>query len=103
MNKQIKTYIGFSIKSNQIVIGQDRLKASKDKIELIIYCQTASENLVNLAKNQSIKHKCKCVMLDDSLENYTGKVGCKIIGLTNISLAEAIIKQLQNLGERDGK
>lgn len=103
MNKLIKTYIGFSIKSSQIIIGQDRIKASKNKIELIIYCKTASENLINLANNQAIKHKCKCIMLDDLLENYTNKQGCKIVGLTNRSLVEAILKQLDNVGERDGK
>ncbi len=103
MNKQIKTYIGFSIKSRQIVIGQDRLKACKDKLELIIYCKTASANLVKLAKNQADKHTCKCIMLDEILDSYTNLEGCKIIGLTNSSLAEAIIKQLENVGERDGK
>ena len=106
MNKLIRTYLGFSIKSRSIVIGQDRLKASKDKICLIIYCLTSSQNLKDLANRLAEKHKCKILCLDESLELYTNLEGCKVLGLTNPSLAEAIIKvaeNKQNIGENNGK
>ena len=106
MNKLIKTYLGFSIKSRGIVIGQDRLKASKDKIYLIIYCTTASQNLKDLAVRLAEKNKCKLISLDETLQDYTSLEGCKILGLTNSSLAEAIIKvaeNKQNMGETNGK
>ena len=106
MNKLIKTYLGFSIKSRGIVIGQDRLKASKDKIYLIIYCTTASQNLKDLAVRLADKNKCKLISLDETLQDYTSLEGCKILGLTNSSLAEAIIKvaeNKQNMGETNGK
>ena len=96
MNKLIRTYIGFSLRSRAVVIGQDRLKASKDKIHLIIYCNTASQNLKDLAIRLAQKHKCKTFSLDENLETYTNLEGCKIIGLTNSSLAEAIIKVAEN-------
>ena len=105
MNKLIRTYLGFSIKSRSIVIGQDRLKASNDKVYLIIYCSTASQNLKDLSKRLGDKFKCKVICLDDTLENYTNLQGCKLLGLTNSSLAEAIIKvaENQNSGETNGK
>ena len=105
MNKLIRTYLGFSIKSGGVVIGQDRLKANKGKIYLIVYCQTASQNLKDLAMRMAERNKCKAICLDQSLESYTNLQGCKVLGLTNSSLAEAIIKVAENLnlGESNGK
>lgn len=105
MNKLIKTYLGFSIKSRAIVIGQDRLKATKDKMYLIIYCSTASQNLKDLSFRLAEKCKCKSICLDETLENYTSLEGCKVLGLTNSSLAEAILKVAENKqeGEINGK
>ncbi len=95
MNKLIKTYIGFSIKSKSVVIGQDRLKETKDKISLIVYCNTASQNLKDLILRLSEKFNCKAIMLDDDLELYTSILGCKVLGITNKSLADAIIKVVE--------
>ena len=105
MNKLIKTYLGFSIKSRAIIIGQDRLKATKDKVSLIICCTTASQNLKDLAIRQAERLKCRVTYLDDTLENYTNLDGCKVLGLTNASLAEAILKVAENKqeGEINGK
>lgn len=97
MNKLIRTYLGFSIKSQAVVIGQDRLKANKNKIYLVIYCSTASQNLKDLSIRIAQKHNCKAICLDEILENYTSISGCKVLGLTNSSLAEAIIKVAENI------
>lgn len=92
MNKLIKTYLGFSIKSKSIVIGQDRLKDCKEKVYLLIYCDSASANLKDLVSRLANKFNCKALKLDDKLEYYTNIQGCKVLGLTNKSLADAIIK-----------
>ena len=96
MNKLIKTYLGFCIKSRSIVIGQDRLKVTKDKIHLIICCISASQNLKDLAGRLGDKFKCKVLMLDEKLEDYTNINGCKVLGITNQSLADQIIKVEDN-------
>lgn len=104
MNKLIKTYLGFSIKSRAVIIGQDKLKSTKEKVLLIMYCPTASQNLVDLALRLADKYKCKALKSDETLEEYTSIEGCKIIGVTNQSLASAIIKVAeQNIGENNGK
>jgi len=92
LNKLIKTYLGFSIKSRAIVIGQDRLKVTKDKIHLLVYCDTASNNLKDLVIRLSEKFDCEALCLDEKLEEYTSISGCKVLGLTNKSLADNIIK-----------
>ena len=97
--------MGFSIKSRAIVIGQDRLKTNKSKIHLIIYCKSASQNLKDLALRMADKYECQAICLDESLQNYTNIEGCKIVGLTNMSLAQAILKVAENKdkGEYNGK
>ena len=92
LNKLIKTYLGFCIKSRAIVIGQDRLKANKEQIHLIVYCSTASQNLKDLVERLADKFKCKALLLDEKLEDYTSIEGCKVMGITNKSLADQIIK-----------
>ena len=64
MNKLIKTYLGFSLKSRAVVIGQDRLKDAKDKVHLIVYCSTASQNLKDLIKRLAEKFNCSRVEID---------------------------------------
>ena len=102
MNKLIKTYLGFSLKSRSVVIGQDRLKDCKEKIHLIVYCHTASQNLKDLIKRLAEKFNCRYILLND-LQEYTNMDGCKVLGLTNKSLADAIIKVMDDKGEADGK
>lgn len=97
LNKLIRTYLGFSVKSRAIVIGQDRLKETRDKVHLIVYCPTASQNLKDLATRLADKFKCKALLMDEKLEDYTSIEGCKVLGLTNPSLAEAIIKVAGNI------
>ncbi|MFQ6724061.1 MAG: hypothetical protein ACLRFE_01830 [Clostridia bacterium] len=96
MNKLIKTYLGFCIKSRSIVIGQDRLKASKEQIYLIVCCPTASQNLKDLVNRLADKFKCKSIIFDELLEDYASIKGCKVLGITNKSLAEQIIKVADN-------
>lgn len=96
LNKLIKTYLGFCIKSRAIVIGQDRLKAHSGKIDLIIYCSTASQNLKDLAIRLGERFDCKTICLDEPLEDYSSIEGCKILGITNKSLADQIVKVADN-------
>ena len=92
LNRLIKTYLGFCIKSRAIVIGQDRLKVCKEQVHLIVSCSTASQNLKDLIVRLADKFKCKAIMMDYPLEEYTHIEGCKVMGITNKSLADQIIK-----------
>lgn len=100
MNNLIKTYVGFSIKSNNVVIGQDQLKNTNKKVKLIMICPTASNNLVDLATRLAEKFDCKLIETDENLENYVFKENCKLIGLTNESLVKAILNVKDAYKER---
>ena len=71
MNKII-SYIGFARRSNNLVAGQSSLKHNyKDKFYVILVCNTASENLKNLAKNIANKNECEVITTKIELEKLT--------------------------------
>lgn len=88
---KFKTYLGLSNKSRQIVIGQDRIKAYKKSINLLVVCPTASQNLKDLAFRMSEKFCCDLIMTKNTLESETNILNCKFLGITNSSLATAIM------------
>ena len=90
MNKII-SYLGFAQKSNNCVMGQTALKKSKKQLYLIMVCNTASENLKNLAKNLANKHNCEFIISKVELKNLIKFDDIKILGLTDENLSKAII------------
>lgn len=90
--KKIISYLGFAIKSNNVITGQTALKYTKKSINLILVCSSASDNLVNLAKNLSVKHNCEFIVTKPMLQELTNIKDIKIIGLTDENLSKAIIK-----------
>ena len=63
MNKII-SYLGFAKKSNNCVSGQTALRKSNKKFYLIIVCESACDNLKNLAKNLANKHECEFIVIN---------------------------------------
>ena len=95
MNK-ISSYVGFAIKSRNVLIGQSKIKQNRDKqIHCILVCSSASENLVDLAHNVANKQNCEVISVK-SLEDITHKDGIKIIAITDENLGKAIKKNKEN-------
>ena len=96
MNKII-SYIGFAKKSNNLVVGQTPIKRCSKKIFLILVCNTASDNLKNLAKNTAIKHNCQYIITQPNLSELASLKDIKIIGLTDENLSKAIIENKEKI------
>lgn len=88
---KFKTYLGLSNKSGQIVIGQDRIKAYKKKIFLLLICPSATKNLSDLAFRLAEKFDCNLVETKNVLADEANISNCKFLGLTNASLAGAVM------------
>ena len=95
--RKIISYIGFANKSNNILVGQTHLKHFKGMLYLILVCSSASENLINLAKNLAIKHSCEYIVTAPKLEMLTNIKDVKIIGLTDENLSKAIINNKESI------
>ena len=96
MNKII-SYLGFAIKSKNLIAGQTPLKLTKKSLHLILTCKTASENLVNLASNLAKKHSCEMIKTNVLLSEITNLKDIKIIGLTDENLSKAIIENKEKI------
>ena len=96
MNKVI-SYLGFAKRSNNLITGQTALKKSKEKLSLILVCSTASENLVNLAKNLSIKHNCQYIVTKINLSELINEKDIKIVGVLEENLSKAIIDNKEKI------
>jgi len=95
--KKIISYLGFAQKSNNCIMGQTALKKTTKQIHLIIVCNSASENLKDLAKNIANKHKCQIIISNIELENLINFKDIKIIGLTDENLSKGIINNKEKI------
>ena len=76
MKDKLETYLGFAIRSGNIVYGVDNIEAKISKIYLIIYDRRLSENGVNKLKNVSKKNQVDTLIseatIDDLINNTIG-------------------------------
>lgn len=103
---KLKSYLGLCVKSGGLVIGQDRLKKYNKTIYLLIVSPDATKNLEDLAFRLSEKFDCDCIKTNELLGEIIHISGCKFVGVTNESLANAIKLQQTEFTEvrrKDGK
>ena len=95
--KKIVSYLGFAQKSNSCIMGQTALKKTVKKLYLVLVCNTASENLKDLAKNLAVKHNCEYIISKVDLTELINFENIKIVGITDENLSKAIIKYKENI------
>ena len=88
---KVETFIGFAIKTGKYKIGTNACQTLK-RAKLVIVCQTASENTVDLAKKLAKKFNCKLLQTAiNPLEYYTKKENAKVMAIENGDLAKSIL------------
>ena len=93
LENKVTTYLGFAQKSGAIVYGIDNLRDYRKKMYLIIVCKTANDKYTQVAnKIKSLNANCTILTTNGvTLASLLNKDNCKIIGIKNHSLAQAII------------
>lgn len=87
--EKIKTYVGFAIKSRQIVYGLDSIK--EKKIYIIVYSDSLSESSKEGCVKASIKNSCLSFKLSDSeMMEVLNNDKIKAFAIVNKDLAKAI-------------
>ena len=95
---KIKSYLGFSIKSKQIIFGIDNIENSRTKPNLVIACKTLSENGKNQVLNYCKKNNITLISpKNETLSDLVSRNNCKIVGLKNGNLASAILNCEQEI------
>ena len=91
---KIETFIGFSIRAGKYRLGVNAVATLKSA-ELLIMCHTASENTIKDVLKLSKKLQAEVIVYNSgALEDLTGKEHCKLMAVTDKSLAKAIIDNL---------
>ncbi|PWM70981.1 MAG: hypothetical protein DBX59_09705 [Bacillota bacterium] len=96
MKSKIETYIGFSIKAGKFKCGANAAATLK-RAELLVLCHTAAKNSAEECVKLARKFRCKIVLSKvKTVEELTGKEHCKILAITDGSLAKAILERLDD-------
>lgn len=91
--EKIKTYVGFAIKSNEIIYGVDNLKTKKT--HLIILSEDISQGSKQKCYFLSEKNNCGIYEIKSSeMSEIINNKEVKAFGIGNKELAKAIVKYL---------
>ena len=92
---KVLTFIGFSVKSRNVVCGVNAVSTIKNgKAKLLIMCSTASLNTIKDIEKLSLKFKAKIIISEMLLSDVIGKENCKLIALTDEGLSKAVLEHL---------
>lgn len=91
---KLKSYLGFSIKSGEVVFGFDTLLETKKKVKCVIYCNTVNPKIENkLISLCEYKNWALLKTQTQTLSTLVSRDNCKVMGLINKNLIKAIMEQ----------
>ena len=103
MKRKFDTFIGFSVKAGKIVYGTDNLTQFRRKLRLIIVDNDVSPRTLKTLREVAEAKACPIYsMVSDKLEDIVFKTNCKVIGLTDMNLAQAIIDNSEGIANSIG-
>ena len=95
MKSKIETFIGFAVRARKVRSGINAVSTLK-RANLIVICESISDNskkqCIKIAKN----YGCPIIQINGLLENYVHKEGVKVIAVTDLNLAKAILQDENN-------
>lgn len=95
--EKIKAYLGFAIKSGEILFGYDKLVISKKIPIVVVVCSTQNEKVTAKIHRYCVNNDIKYFKLKDLiLSELIGRDNCKVVGILNRNLASAIENELKN-------
>ena len=94
-NDKVATLIGFAVKANKLIYGLDELEEGTRKRYLIVYCSTLSDRAKAAVKRVAKRDNVPIIeTLNRRLEDIVYKRNCKVIGIANKQMSEAIIQYI---------
>ncbi|MBO5285580.1 MAG: hypothetical protein J6B16_01645 [Clostridia bacterium] len=95
-NNKIATYIGFSIRSRNCKMGVNAVATLK-RADLVMVCHSASDNTKKDAVKLATRFRTKLIISRKILlSDLTHKDNCKVLAITDKSLAKAILDNLND-------
>lgn len=92
---KIKSYIGFAIRMRKYVFGVDGIRTDKHKQYVIVYDDSLAENSLSKLKSHAEKKQIPLLKVCFSLSELTKRENVKVVAISDKSLAEAILVELE--------
>jgi len=90
IKSKIESCVGFARRAGKYRCGVNAIGTLK-QVKLLILCSTAAVNTQNETVKLSKKFHCDVVVSNTiTVEKLTGKENCKLLAITDASLAKAI-------------
>ena len=90
------TFIGFAIRARKFRIGMNAVQTLKS-INLLIVCNTASDNTKAEAEKVAKKYRCPLIITKtEKLEDITHRENAKVMAVADKALAKAILDNIEN-------
>ena len=87
-----ESYIGFCIKAGKLTCGFNAVEALKKDVYLLLLCYTTTENGKKSAEKLQKRFGCEMLLFrGKTLEDATGRKGCKLAAVREKNLAKAIL------------
>lgn len=96
MNNKIVSYIHFSIKKGAVKFGLDDVIKIPRKVKLIIYSSELQPSSLSKLISVGDENSIKCISLTEELKATLLQKNVKVIGITDESLAKAILNNINN-------
>ena len=96
LNNKLETLIGFAIKSGHVVFGYDNLCETRKKIKVVLISNDVNEKNKQKILNLCCKKRWVLCLTNDLISELTHRDNCKVVGITDENMANAILK-LDNL------
>lgn len=101
MDGKIGSYIGFCIKKGAVIYGLDALEVMNKRVYLVLAsCSIGKNTRKSLIRFLEKKNVSAFITVTESLEDVCHR-SCKVIGITDKGLAEAIINKISENLDKD--
>lgn len=98
---KIESLLGFAVKAGKLVYGADSLETTRTRVYVVFTCSTASDNTKQkVRKIASAKH-IPMLITKKELQYIVSRKNCKVIGVTDKQMAEAMLARLNENYETD--
>lgn len=99
---KIDSLLGFAVKAGKVLYGADNLQTTRTRVYAIFLCGSASENTKQKVRELALGKQIPLVIAEKELQYVVSRMNCKVLGITDKQMAEAMLARLNESYHTDG-
>ncbi len=101
MKNNVKTYLGFAVKKGSVIYGLDAMERQNKAPYAVLLCPTAAQNTAKKTAEYCKARHVRLLRCDEPLAPVVYKTNCKVLAVTDQGLAQAILKNTDDITEAE--